>query len=151
MSSAKSWPIGIAIIYISFVLLLVAFVIFSSFQKVDLVTEDYYSAELEYQQQINRMNRAQKLSEPVHWTYDNNSDFLTVEFPVEFDPHEVKGHIHFFRPSDASQDKRTSIILTSENTQQISTKNLASGLWKLKIFWHVGKTEYYKEGILFVE
>jgi hypothetical protein len=151
MSSAKSWPIGIAIIYISFVTLLVAFVIFSSFQKVDLVTEDYYSAELEYQQQINRMNRVQTLSEPVHWTYDNKSDFLTLKFPKEFDPLQVKGNIHFFRPSDANQDKRISIILTSENTQKINTKNLTSGLWKLKIFWHVDKTEYYKEGILFVE
>ena len=151
MKSSKSWPVGIAIIYISFVLLLIAFVIFSSFQQVELVTDDYYAEELKYQQQINRMNRAQSLSEPVNWTYNNKDNYLLLKFPAEIDPHKVQGNILFFRPSDAKQDKLIALNLSSENTQIIHTENLSSGLWKLKIFWKVDKTEYYIEGNMVVK
>jgi hypothetical protein len=151
MPSSKSWPVGIAIIYISFVLLLVAFVIFSSFQQVDLVTDDYYDEELKYQQQINRINRAQDLSKPVIWRHDNSNNVLTLSFPSELESHKVKGNILFFRPSDAKQDKLTALNLTSENIQTISTENLSSGFWKLKIFWKVDQTEYYKEGSLVIK
>lgn len=151
MKSSKSWPVGIAIFYISFVLLLVAFVIFSNFQKVDLVTENYYAEELKYQQQINRMNRAHSLSEPVNWTYNKTDKSLIFKFPAEIDPFKVKGNILFFRPSDAKQDKLTALNLTSENTQTIHTKNLTPGFWKLKIFWKVDNTEYYKEGNLVIK
>ena len=151
INSSKSWPIGIAIIYVSFVLILVAFVIYSSFIQVDLVSENYYEEEIKYQQQINRMDRAMALSEPVSWSYDKNSDYLTLNFPKEIDPLKVKGQILFFRPSDAKQDKLTALNLTSEHTQSINIKNLTSGYWKLKIFWQVDDTEYYKEGNLIVE
>jgi hypothetical protein len=147
----KSWPLGIAIIYLSFVFLLIAFGIYSRFQQVDLVTENYYEQELKYQQQINRMNRAQSLSKPVIWMYDKHEDLLLLEFPKEIDPIKVQGHILFFRPSDAKQDKLTALNLTSENTQIINTKNLSSGFWKLKIFWQVDNIEYYKEGDLVID
>jgi hypothetical protein len=151
MKSLKSWPVGIATIYISFVLLLVAFVIFSKFRQVDLVIEDYYDEELKYQQQINRINRVQSLSEPVEWKYDKNRKSLTLKFPTEFSPRQVKGNVLFFRPSDAKQDKLVALNLTSESSQLISTENLIPGFWKLKIFWQIDKTEYYKEGVLVVE
>jgi hypothetical protein len=147
----KSWPLGIAIIYLSFVFLLIAFGIYSRFQQVDLVTEDYYEQELKYQQQINRINRAQSLSEPVNWKHDNYNDRLLLKFPKEIDPLKVKGHILFFRPSDAKQDKLTALNLTSENTQTINTKTLSSGFWKLKIFWQIDNIEYYKEGNLVID
>jgi len=151
MNPSKSWPVGIAVIYISFVLLLVAFVIFSTFQQVDLVTEDYYDEELKYQQQINRMTRAQSLSKPVEWIYNKNKKSLTLKFPSEISPREVKGTVLFFRPSDAKQDKLVAINLNTENIQLINTENLTPGLWKLKIFWQTGNIDYYKEGVLVVE
>lgn len=151
MNYSKQWPIGIAIIYIFFVLLLVAFIVFSRFQRVDLVTEDYYDQEIKYQQQINRIERAQSLSEPLNWIYDKKETLLTVQFPSEIDPVKVRGNILFFRPSDAKQDKLVALNLSSDGTQIISTANLTSGYWKIKFFWQIENDEYYKEGILVVE
>jgi len=151
MNHSKRWPIGIASIYIFFVFLLVAFVVFSRFQQVDLVAEDYYDQEIKYQQQINRINRAQSLSEPVNWVYDSNKRTLVVNFPPDFEPNQVRGQILFFRPSDAKQDKLITLNLSSSGTQTISTGNLTSGFWKLKIFWHIDKIDYYKEGNLLIE
>ena len=151
MNGSKQWPVGIAIIYTSFVLLLIAFVIFSRYQQVDLVTEDYYDQEIKYQQQINRINRTQSLSQPVNWIFDKNKRSLTLIFPADFDPGQVHGNILFFRPSDAKQDKLVALNLSSNGTQIISTENLTPGFWKLKIFWHVDKNDYYKEGILIIK
>jgi hypothetical protein len=151
MNRSKLWPIGIAIIYTVFVLVLVAFVIFSRFHNVDLVTEDYYDQEIKYQEQINRIDRAQSLPEPVNWIYDNKKSTVNVNFPPDFKPNQVRGNILFFRPSDAKQDKLVALNLSADGTQQISTKNLTPGFWKIKVFWHVMKNEYYKEGILVVE
>ena len=150
MNRSKQWPIAIASIYVIFVLLLVAFVVFSGFQHVDLVTDDYYDQEIKYQQQINRIDMAQSLSQPVNWIYNKQNGSLTVQFPPEIDPIKVKGNILFFRPSDAKQDKLVALILSSDGTQLISTKNLTPGYWKIKIFWQIDKNEYYKEGILVV-
>jgi hypothetical protein len=151
MDRYKHWPVGIAIIYTSFVLVLVAFVIYSRYQQVDLVAEDYYDQEIKYQQQINRIDRAQSLSEPVNWIYENKKRSLIVKFPSDFDFNQVRGNILFFRPSDAQQDKLVALNLSPEGTQIISTKNLTPGFWKIKIFWHVNKIDYYKEGILVIE
>ena len=151
MDYSKQWPVGIAIIYVFFVLLLVAFIIFSRFQRVDLVTEDYYDQEIKYQQQINRIERAQSLSEPLRWIYNKQEESLTVQFPPEFDPIKVRGNILFFRPSDAKQDKLVALNLLSDGTQLISTENLTTGYWKIKFFWQIENNDYYKEGILVVE
>jgi hypothetical protein len=151
MNYSRWWPLGIAIIYIAFVLILVALIIFSRFQRVDLVTEDYYDREIKYQQQINRIDRAQSLSEPVHWIHDNKKRVVIVNFPPDFNPDQIQGNILFFRPSDAKQDRVVAVNLSADGTQQISTQNLTPGLWKLKVFWHVNKIEYYEEGILIVQ
>jgi hypothetical protein len=150
MNQSKQWPMGIAIIYVIFVLLLVAFAVFSRFQSVDLVTEDYYNQEIKYQQQINRIERARSLPEPVNWIYDKQKGALTVQFPPQFDPLKVKGNVLFFRPSDAKQDKLVALNLSTNGTQLISTENLIPGFWKIKIFWKVENNEYYNEGVLVV-
>ena len=150
MNKNSHWPIGIAIIYISFMVILIALVIFSSFNKVDMVTEDYYEQEIKYQQQIDRINRTSLLSTPVSWQYDKNNRQVMIQFPDEINSKEVEGQILFFRPSDASQDKVIALRLSSKNIQTISTQHLVSGLWKLKIFWQVNRKDFYTEGTLVI-
>ena len=150
MKKSSHWPVGIAIIYISFVVILIAFVIFSTFHKVDLVTKDYYEQEIKYQQQINRINRADSLSAPVNWHHDKDQRLVTIQFPKELNAKNIEGKILFFRPSDAKQDKLIALRLSSKNNQVISTQHLIPGLWKLKIFWQVDQKDFYTEGILVI-
>jgi hypothetical protein len=146
MRKIVSWPVAIAGIYILFMLILIGFVFYSQNQSVHLVTDDYYEQELKYQQQIDRMNRAGLLSSPVSWKYDQVQKNVTVQFPAETNHLTVRGHILFFRPSDAAQDKVIALRLSPENSQQISTDHLRPGYWKLKIFWQQDQKEYYAEG-----
>jgi hypothetical protein len=151
MNYSKRWPIGIAIIYAFFILFLVGFVIFSQLQQVDLVSDNYYDQEIKYQQQLNRIDRAQSLSKPVYWIYDNKMKAVIVNFPPEINPNHVRGNLLFFRPSDANQDNLVPLNLSDNGTQKISTKNLMPGLWKIKVSWQVHNHEYYNEGVLVLE
>ena len=150
MKKYRSWPAGIAIIYILFVVILLALVIFSSYHSVDLVAKDYYEQEIKYQQQIDRINRADSLSAPVSWHHDKKQRLVTIQFPMELIADDVEGNILFFRPSDAKQDKLMALRLSSKNIQTISTQHLIPGLWKLKIFWQIDQKDFYAEGILVI-
>ncbi len=144
------WPVAIGIIYGAFVLTLIGFLIFSSFNTVDLVSNDYYKQELVYQEQIDRIKRSKSLTRPLTWDYDRKGEIITIQFPDSFTSDKIHGKIHFFRPSDSSQDIFEYIRADSRNQQRISTKDMGQGLWRLKIIWEYQITEYYDESIVFI-
>lgn len=150
MNKSNRWPVGITVVYISFLLIVIGIVIFSTYHRVDLVHEDYYEQEIKYQQQIDRINRAAALGNTVEWNYDEKLRSVTLSFPKKFNAQKVEGRILFFRPSDARQDKLISLKLSPDNIQVISTNHLIPGLWKLKIFWKVEDMDFYYEGILII-
>jgi hypothetical protein len=150
MKKSTRWPLTIAAVYILFILALVAIVIFSQFQSVDLVSKDYYTQEIMYQNQIERIQRSKSLPDPVTWKYDSYNALLRINFPTHLDPGLIHGNILLFRPSDARLDRTIDIKLLSDGSQMISTKHLSSGLWKLKIFWQHTQNDYYEEGIVVI-
>ena len=151
MKKSSRWPLAIASVYILFILVLVAFVIFSQYQNNDLVTKDYYAQEIMYQNQIERIQRSKSLPDPVSWKYDSDDKFLTIRFPVHPDPGIIHGNILLFRPSDARMDRLIDIKLLSDGSQTVSTRHLSPGLWKLKIFWQFNQTDYYEEGTVVIK
>lgn len=152
MSSKKerAWPWGIAGIYGAFVLALVAYLVFSSFQRVDLVSEDYYHDELEYQDQIERIRRTAAIPGAVKIELSADQKWLQISFNEYFDASRVKGSISLFRPSDARADKRLPLQLSVQRTQSISVAALAKGKWTVKILWNHAGREYYFEEDIFI-
>ena len=47
-----NWDVRIAVLYISFVIMIIAMVIFSLTRDIPLVNDNYYEEEIKYQQQI---------------------------------------------------------------------------------------------------
>ncbi len=150
MRKSSLWPLAIASVYLLFILLLVAFVIFSQYQNNDLVTKDYYTQEIMYQNQIDRIQRSKSLSDPVIWKYDSDDKLLTINFPANLEYGLISGNVLLFRPSDARMDRLIAIKLLSDGSHTVSTKHLSPGLWKLKIFWQLNQTDYYEEGTVVI-
>lgn len=144
------WPLGIAIIYGLFVLVLLIYVVFSTYNTVDLVTEDYYTKELQYQEHIDRKNRTSTLKEGVIWNYSEESQIIHLRFPSTIDPVQISGKIVFFRPSDAKLDNSIIINPDINGLQTIDVTNLKPGMWRIKIFWKVNVTDYYNEGTVYI-
>jgi hypothetical protein len=141
-----SWGVKITMLYAGFVLFIATMVSMSISQKVDLVSEDYYEQELQFQDKINLFDRTQALSNQLSWQVQK--DKLTLDFPAQFRGKQTSGKVFFFRPSDAVLDKSMKIQADTLTTKSISIKTLKKGLYKIQINWEVENIQYYNEGFI---
>ena len=140
------WGINTAIFYISFVVVLVGFVIFTRFNQVDLVDENYYEKELKYQGMIDKIERTNKLAEPLK--IESADSYVMLSYPKSFSSNDIKGTITFFRPSDKTKDFTIPVQPDESGFQVISSTNMSKGMWRVKVDWAVGDSTYYNEEVL---
>jgi hypothetical protein len=136
------WPIAITAFFIVVFTCLVGLIVFATRQRVDLVRADYYEEEIRFQQQLDRVNRTQRLSQPAAVGYDAAQRCITINLsPSPLGP--VAGQIHLYRPSDARLDQELPLILGADGTQRLDASKLRGGLWKVRVQWAVANQEYY--------
>jgi hypothetical protein len=145
-----SWPTGIIIAMSAFIIFILSFVYKATFMPQydhHLVSEDYYKDELNYQQEIDKLNKAATLKEDV--TLTKVAEGLLIKFPAEFDPEKITGTISFQRPSNDKIDFELPIKLTTAN-YLIADDNLVKGIWNVKIEWVINGTTYlFKEKLMY--
>lgn len=134
--------------------IILSFVLFATFiltiiykmmnQRVDLVKEDYYVEELNYQKQIDRISNAKNVQSATVLKYSAETNEIVITLPESV----KKGDVMFFRPSDKSLDFKKSFKET--HTLSIPTSTMAKGRWKVQVFWSDGQSEYYKEEEIFI-
>ncbi len=129
------WGHGIVLALGSFI----AFILFMILifpegqQNADLVTDDYYTEELHYQQVIDAKNNADLLSEkPV---YSQSSAGIQLTFPESIKPENSKVNFELFRTNNSNLDVKKELTLDSKNSILIPSKVLAPGSYTLKIKW----------------
>lgn len=111
-----NWGTGIVLAFIGFIAFILYFVISMSTNKEynhDLVTEDYYKAELEYQTDIDKLNNSKTLSQNI--TYNKSSEGITIEFPTDLDATKITGKLFLYRPSNKQLDFETTISLSNSH------------------------------------
>ncbi len=145
-----SWPAGIVLALSAFIIFILSFVFKATFlPEYDhhLVSDDYYKDEMNYQQEINKLNKAAALNEDVSLT--KVAEGLLVKFPVEFDPEKITGTISFQRPSNDKIDFQLPIKLTTTD-YLILDDQLVQGIWNVKIEWTTNCITYlFKEKLMY--
>jgi nitrogen fixation protein FixH len=137
-----NWGTKILIVYIAFVLGIIFMVYKSSTQNTDLVTTDYYTKELKYQDKIDEGKRVAALSDSVAYSIKNNA--LTIQFPKDFAGRQLAGEALLYCPSDENKDLKKSFKLKDESLQmQIPAGR--KGLFELHLSWQDGSVTYYIE------
>ncbi|MDO5968518.1 FixH family protein [Flavivirga aquimarina] len=143
-----NWGTGIVFAFIGFISFILYFVITMNVDDKydhDLVTEDYYAEELEYQKDIDKLKNAKKLSENI--SYKKSEEGLIISFPNNIDLKKITGKVFLYRPSNKHLDFETSISL-SKPTLLIPDNRLLDGRWNIKIDWQYnGKSYLFKESI----
>jgi hypothetical protein len=134
-----NWGTKIIIVYCVFVAGILLLVFKSSNEKIDLVTPDYYAKELKYQDEINDVKRADKLSVPVSCKILNGQ--LMVQFPAEFVNKPISGKILLYYPADKDKDIEKSFSVT-DAIVAIPVSATAHGLHEIKINWKSGNIAY---------
>jgi hypothetical protein len=102
-----SWGYKIAILYISFVAIILTGVIASTFQDYHLVRQDYYEAEIAYEDRIQEIENFKALSQKPEMVLQGTQ--LALAFPEGMQ--QAMGTVHLYRPSDSDLDKKYPLAL----------------------------------------
>ena len=140
-----SWGWRIALLYVSFVVLIITLVIITFQFDVNLVAKDYYSQELMYQSQIDSNNNLQALDEKVTFNYKKTEAIMELQLPSESLSTDTKGIIQFFRPSDGKFDFQLTFDHRDGNSLKYNTKEILAGYWRIKVSWNSEGKDYYYE------
>ena len=142
-----SWGHKILFVYLGFVIGIMVLVFLANQQKFDLVTPNYYDAELKFQNVIDQKQRVTELSAPPKIAHSVNS--VSIQLPEEFLNKNVTGELYLYRPSDDSKDLKTNFE-TTKSFVEVSLKNNLSGAYEVKLSWQAdGKTYYNEQRIFF--
>ena len=143
-----NWGWKIVVLYSGFVIMTLSMVIYFMGHKVDLVAEDYYKQEIEYQGQMDKISNANSLKEPIGFEYFRSDRTIKLSFPLAHVKQDLHGKIHFYRPADASEDREFDVHPTDSGEQLIAVSGFSKGLWKIKIAWSSGGKEYFNDKII---
>jgi nitrogen fixation protein FixH len=138
-----NWGHKITIIFVAFAGMMIYMVVRSFQANVDLVTEDYYIQELNFQQQIDKTKNVKADQKEV--SHRLTIEGVELQFSEKSTLSNLEGNINIYRPSEADMDKSISIALDSQMKQMISPEFFIPGKYILKIDWKEGETPYYQE------
>jgi hypothetical protein len=139
------WPLALISVFSVFIIAILLFVVFSHYHSVDLVSSDYYEQGLDYQKQIERIKHSRLSVNQLRLEYNPPERALIIHFPDSLSTKELEGTIVLFRPADARQDIKIPLLSGRDRRQTIQLRDLADGLWRIKIFWQKDSTEFYQE------
>ncbi len=137
-----NWGTGIVITIIAFMAFIMYFVITMSTDNSyshDLVTEKYYQAELNYQQEIDAEKNLNKISGKV--TITNSKEGLQINLPSYFSNKKIEGKVFLYRPSNKQLDFEIP-ILKSNTYLLVPEQRLVGGRWNIKMVWKQNNVNY---------
>jgi hypothetical protein len=145
-----NWGTGNVLAFIGFIAFILYFVITMMTNKDyehDLVTEDYYKAELEYQNDIDKEENSKKLAQNISWK--KTEEGILISFPETFEAKNITGNVFLYRPSNKQFDFEAKISLSNHNLL-IPDKRLLDGRWNIYVDWQYnGKSYLYKKEIVY--
>lgn len=144
-STRNPWPWAIVLTFVLFISGTVSLVVMACSQKVELVSNNYYEQELQFQEQLDRMNHTSQLAAPAKINYDPVRKLIAISLPPEHHGRKTTGHIDLYRPSAAGQDRHLMLQTDERGMQNLNVAQLGAGLWKLRLRWQVDGREYFHE------
>ena len=143
-----NWGTGVVIAFICFISFIMYFIITMSVNDkydYDLVTEDYYGQELEFQADLDKEAYSKTLKTNLSWTKTNEG--VIIKFPEDLDIKNIEGKVFLYRPSNKQFDFEIPISLSNHNLL-IPDKRLLDGRWNIKVDWQCnGESYLYKKEI----
>ncbi len=145
-----NWGTGIVLAFIGFISFIMYFIINMYTNKnyhFDLVIEDYYKAELELQNDIDKEENAKYLIKNISWKKTDKG--IVIKFPEDLDFKNITGKVFLYRPSNKQLDFETKISLSNHNLL-IPDNRLLDGRWNINVYWQYNGNSYlYKKEIFY--
>lgn len=144
-----NWGTGIVIaiaLFMSFILYFVLKVQSDTTYDHELVTEDYYKKELEFQNQLNKSQNTKDNGYEVK--IQKTAEGIQVVFPDSLKKEFIKGKVSLYRPSDQRLDFEYQIS-NSETDLLIPKKSLVGGRWDISVDWQYEGQNYLTQETIY--
>lgn len=145
-----NWGTGLTLAIVVFVLATLSTVSYIMSVEFYLVSEDHYEEGVQYQETIDGIQNARNLSTPVLILFDEPTESIKITFPMELRSDSLDGSIKFYRPNDASLDKKYKLQLNEDGQQFIPVNEFEEGRWKLTLEWQQDTLRYIDEKNIFI-
>lgn len=146
----KLWPVCIISFFVLFAGAMVGFVVWSTHQRTDLVSRDYYDQEIKYQQRIDATRRTAEQDLVPKVAFDAATGNIAVQF-ASAAMTSATGRITLYRPSEAELDQSCELKPDAAGAQLIAAANLKPGLWRVKTEWSTAGQSFYAEDSVVVQ
>lgn len=138
-----NWGHKLTLGFIAFAGMIIYMVVQSMNTRYELVSNEYYKDELQYQQVIDGASRANQLSSKATVTQQN--DELVIQLPVEMQQKTITGSLWFYNATDSKKDKKMALQVNDHATQIIDSRLFLSGNYTAKLTWTSNGETYYSE------
>ncbi len=140
-----NWGIRLIIVFVCFAGMMFTLVYKSYHTKFELVSKDYYSDELKYQEKIDgRLNASKKKAVLI----EQNPNSIILNLPTDSTARSITGEAWFYSQNDAARDRRIRLDSASGTRQVIDKRKLSAGSYELKLSWKEDGRVYYHEANL---
>lgn len=141
-----NWGNRIVVAFVFFVCFILYMVVQAFNQHSDLVAEDYYAQEINYQEKLEQKANLENLDKKILIKQEEQS--VVIQFPEGQKP---EGEIHFYHPSRKSFDKKFAIEIDTENNQMINKDQLITGNYRVNITWESDGESYFQQEKIFIQ
>lgn len=145
-----NWGTGLAVVIVFFVVATLSVVGFIISLDFDLVSKDHYEKGVQYEEQIQKIEHARALDEPVQIQFMTEEDAVEIIFPKQIASQQLSGTVTLYRPSDSSLDRTYRLQLNDDSIQKIDTRELAHGKWLVKLEWQKAGQSYFEQASIFM-
>lgn len=136
-----NWGHGLMIAlgcFILFILFLI-FIFPMGKQNAEMISNNYYEEELQYQDIIDAKNNAAKLEQTP--TYKSTAEGILITFPQTIKVDENTAEFVLFRTEDSNLDVKKQVTL-QHNLFLIPAKVISKGSYTLKLKWTENNKPY---------
>ncbi len=114
----------------------------------ELVVEEYYKHDALFGDEMTRVQNAQDLPQKPVITVA--AEGITVVFPKEFTPKEIKGKVSLYRSSNKKLDFSVPISL-STSSLLIPNDKLVGGRWEINMEWQYQGKQYLTKETIYIK
>jgi hypothetical protein len=138
-----NWGTKIAVLYCSFVALIIVLVFLSMNQKIELESKDYYAKELAFQSRIDATNNANNSKASIQFEFKEN--FIQLNIHPQLLTPDFKGEVFFYRPSNSKLDVKLPLQFNAAGLQTIPISTFKKGIYDMELTWSSSSENYFKK------
>lgn len=141
-----NWGKGIFISFVVFAVLL-AFLVYKTTEVTsEMVTDNYYEKEVEYNDIYK--GKTNVLNLEVNPKVEVKNSNIIIGYPAESISQDMEGEVYFYSINNVSRDKRYTIKVDSNNQQIFSKDIFSTGNYNLQLKWvSNGKNYFFDKNI----